>query len=79
MPKYICITCGHQYEETQEPPSKCLICEDERQYVNPEGQFCTTNNKLGQGHSNIVTSLEPGLNGVATEPKFAIWQRALLI
>ena len=66
MPKYICITCGHQYEETQEPPSKCLICEDERQYVNPEGQFCTTNNKLGQDHSNIVMSLEPGLNGVAT-------------
>jgi len=79
MPKYICVTCGHQYEDTREPPSKCLICEDERQYVNPEGQSWTTNNKLGQDHSNIVMSLEPGLNGVATEPKFAIGQRALLI
>ena len=79
MPKYICVTCGHQYEETQEPPSQCLICEDERQYVNLEGQSWTTNNKLGQDHSNIVKSLEPGLNGVATDPKFAIGQRALLI
>ena len=79
MPKYICVSCGNQYEETHEPPSRCLICEDERQYVNPEGQSWTTNNKLGQDHSNNVKSLEPGLKGVATEPKFAIGQRALLI
>ena len=33
MSLFICETCGTQYAETAQPPSHCLVCEDERQYV----------------------------------------------
>lgn len=35
--------------------------------------------ELAKGRRNIVKSLEPSLTGIATEPKFAIGQRALLV
>ncbi len=79
MPNYICVTCGHQYEETEGAPDHCLLCEDERQFVNPEGQSWTTLEGLQQEHHNVVKSLEPGLTGFGTEPRFAIGQRALLV
>ena len=79
MPNYICITCGNQYGETEGPPLHCLICEDERQYVNPQGQTWTTLDQLQQDHHNVLRSLELGLTEIVTEPKFAIGQRALLV
>jgi len=79
MQNYICTTCGHQFAESNEPPPHCPICEDDRQYVNPLGQAWTTLDELAQGHHNLVKSLETGLTGIATEPKFAIGQRALLV
>ena len=79
MPNYICITCGNQYGATEEPPAHCLICEEERQYVNPEGQMWVTHDDLEQSHNNVIRSLEPGLSEIETVPKFAIGQRALLV
>lgn len=79
MPNYICVTCGNQYALTEQPPQQCAICEDERQYVNPNGQTWTTLAELQQAHHNRITSLEPGLVQIGTEPKFAIGQRALLV
>ena len=79
MPNYICVMCGNQYQTTEEPPAHCLICEDERQYVNPEGQAWTTLAELQRAYHNIMRSLEPGLTETGTEPKFAIGQRALLV
>ena len=79
MPNYICVACGNQYEATEEPPAHCLICEDERQYVNPEGQSWTTHDELEREHRDVLGSLEPGLTEIGTEPKFAIGQRALLV
>jgi hypothetical protein len=79
MPNYICVTCGNQYQASEEPPAHCLICEDERQYVNPQGQAWTTLEDLGREHHNLVRPLEPGLTEIRTEPKFAIGQRALLV
>lgn len=79
MPNYICVTCGNQYEATEEPPAHCLICEDERQYINPEGQSWTTHDELERERHNVLGSLEPGLTEIGTEPKFAIGQRALLV
>ena len=38
MPAFICTTCGCQYPNTEAPPGFCLICRDDRQYVNPAGQ-----------------------------------------
>lgn len=79
MPNYICVTCGNQFAESSQPPSRCPICEDERQYVNPEGQSWTTLDELEREHHNVITPLEPGLTEIVTEPKFGIGQRALLV
>jgi glyoxylase-like metal-dependent hydrolase (beta-lactamase superfamily II) len=79
MNHYICITCGAQFTATAEPPPRCLICEDERQYVGHQGQRWTTLAELRREHRNTVESIEPGLTGFATEPRFAIGQQAHLI
>ena len=79
MPNYICSTCGIEYNEAEEPPHQCMICEDERQYVNPQGQSWTTLGELTVEHRNVLGTLEPGLTEIGTEPKFAIGQRALLV
>ncbi len=79
MPNYICATCGVQYPETSAPPAHCLICEEERQYVNPKGQQWTTLEEMRVNYHNVVRTEEPGLYGIGTEPAFAIAQRALLV
>jgi hypothetical protein len=42
MSHYICTTCGTQHAESEAPPGRCVICEDERQYVGWQGQLWTT-------------------------------------
>jgi len=79
MRNYICITCGQQFAGSEEPPRRCPICEDDRQFVNPRGQSWTTQDELGQEHHNVFRPLETGLTGIGTEPRFAIGQRALLV
>lgn len=79
MHNYICVTCGHQFAESEQPPERCPICEDDRQFVNPRGQSWTTLDELAREHHNVFTPLEPGLIGIGTEPRFAIGQRALLV
>jgi hypothetical protein len=76
---YLCITCGSQFSETAQPPEHCAICEDERQYVNPDGQKWTTLEELRSTHKNIIKQEEAGLYSINTEPKFGIGQRAFLI
>jgi hypothetical protein len=79
MPNFICVTCGIQYPESEQPPAHCLICEDERQYVNPNGQFWTTLDKLHQEHKNTIERIEPNLHRIKSEPKVALGQYAHLI
>jgi glyoxylase-like metal-dependent hydrolase (beta-lactamase superfamily II) len=79
MTNFICSTCGVQYEATEGAPADCRICEDERQYVPPDGQQWTTLDELQASHHNVIKEQEPGLLGIAAEPKFAIGQRALLV
>lgn len=79
MPHYICTTCGVQFSATPEPPEHCPICEDERQYVNAQGQSWTTLADLRANHTNSFKPQEPNLVGIGSEPTFAIGQRALLI
>ncbi len=79
MSHFICVTCGTQFAETDEPPEKCEICEDERQYVGWSGQQWTTLDELRQSHRSVVRLEELGLYGIGMEPSFAIGQRALLI
>lgn len=75
----ICVTCGNQYQATEEPPDQCPICEDERQYVYPAGQSWTTLEALRQKHGSVLHQLEPKLWQITTEPKFGIGQRTLLV
>jgi hypothetical protein len=79
MPFFICQTCGTQYSESDSPPSNCLICEDERQYIGWNGQQWTTLESLSSSHHNVIKAIEPGLTGIGTHPEFAIAQRALLV
>ncbi len=77
MEAFICVTCGTQFALSEREPDACPICEDERQYVGPEGQNWTTTAELAREHRNRIEEVEPGLHGIGTEPSFAIGQRAL--
>jgi glyoxylase-like metal-dependent hydrolase (beta-lactamase superfamily II) len=76
---FICTTCGTQFAASAEPPARCAVCEDERQYVNADGQEWTTLDELRAGHRAVVKEEGPGLTGLGIEPSFAIGQRVLLV
>lgn len=79
MEDFICVQCGTQFGETPEPPLRCPICEDERQFVRHGGQAWTTLKHLSADHRNRFEEEAPQLCGIGTEPEFAIGQRALLL
>jgi hypothetical protein len=79
MEHSICVTCGAQFAETAGPTPRCPICEDERQYIGHQGQRWTTLDELRRDHRNTIELIDPGLTGIATEPRFAIGQQAHLI
>ncbi len=79
MPVYICVTCGTQFPESQQPPPHCSICEDERQYVNPDGQQWTTLESLRPHHHLVIKPVEDGLYRLKPEPKVGIGQYAHLV
>ena len=79
MPSFICVTCGTQFAASGKEPSRCPICDEERQFVPPSGQSWTTHAALARRHCNSFRQHEPGLIGIGTVPAFAIGQRALLL
>ena len=80
MPYFVCKTCGVEYSESEAPPSKCIICEDDRQYVGWNGQQWITMDELKKdGYKNDVRQEETGLLGIGISPSFTIGQRALLV
>lgn len=79
MQNFICVTCGTQFAETSSEPESCPVCEDERQWVPPDGQHWTTLDELRQDHANRIEEIETNLTGIGAEPTFAIGQRALLV
>src|SRR6266576_1062985 len=79
MENFICMQCGMQFGETEEPPSRCPICDDERQFVRHAGQAWTTLQRLADERHNRFEDEAPQLLGIGTEPEFAIGQRALLL
>lgn len=80
MKNHICTTCGNQYAASERPPIRCVICEDERQYVGWQGQQWTTLEAMWKGnYQNQIRELEPNLFGIGTEPTFGIGQRSLLV
>jgi hypothetical protein len=79
MPNFICTTCGTQQAESEQPPTLCAVCEDDRQYIKATGQQWTTLERLRLTNRNSIRFEEPGLIGVGMDPQFAIGQRALLV
>lgn len=80
MTAWICRTCGTQYPASAKPPAACPICDDERQYVGPQGQRWTSLERLAaDGVRSALREQETGLLGVGTEPGVGIGQRALLV
>jgi hypothetical protein len=79
MKSFICVTCGTQHAPTAEPPSRCAICDEPRQYLRPTGQAWTTLEAMRISHFNAFRLHEPDLFGIGTFPSFAIGQRALLV
>ncbi|PGZ93113.1 hypothetical protein [Bacillus sp. AFS029533] len=80
MFKFICTTCGVQYNKSIDPPKYCIICSEERQYINPSGQSWTTLQSMKeQNYQNIIRFEEENLYSIVTSPKFGIGQTAYLI
>jgi len=78
LPLWTCEQCGAQFPESREPPASCLICEEERQFVNWKGQRWLNREEFAKAH-RLVWGDDLGLPGIAVEPGFAIAQRALLV
>jgi len=72
MKNFICVQCGVQFGQTAEPPSRCLICQDERQFVRHDGQEWTTLQELALYHRNCFEEEAPQLLGIGTNPDCAI-------
>jgi hypothetical protein len=78
MPFWTCSQCGAQFPDSTAPPRACLICEDERQFVNWKGQSFLSREALAQRYT-LSWRDDLGLLGLAVEPSLAIGQRALLL
>lgn len=81
LENYICETCGVQYRSTVSEPEQCTICNEERQYVNPNGQTWTTLEQMirnGNFRNEIIAD-EKNLYSIRTKPAFGIGQTAYLV
>ena len=79
MTPVICVTCGTQFTLSDTPPERCPICDDERQYIPPEGQKWTTLDEYRTTHHNVVAEEENNLYTIHPQPKAGIGQHAFLI
>jgi hypothetical protein len=77
--RYICVTCGMQYKESDGPPKSCPVCDDERQYVGWDGQRWTTLEEMRGKYRNFIKQEEPNLHSVHTSPQIGIGQRAFVV
>ncbi|CCD93501.1 conserved hypothetical protein [Bradyrhizobium sp. ORS 375] len=78
MPLWTCFQCGAQYADAPSPPAACKICDEERQFVNWNGQRFLSREELAERHP-VVWREDLGLIGLGLDPSFAIGQRALLV
>lgn len=77
---WVCPTCGANFRPGPEPPARCPVCEDERQFVPPTGQVWKTMGELtGDGSRTEVRDVEPGLFGIGAKPMIGVGQRALVV
>lgn len=79
MTHFLCATCGCQYEASEAPPTECIICADERQYIGPGGQRWTTLPQVNAAHKNLFELVAPNVYALYSTPAFGINQRAHLL
>jgi hypothetical protein len=79
MTVWICMTCGAHFTPQDNPPAHCPICDDERQFLGPNGQEWITRETLDLDHRNDWLEVESNLAGIGVSPRMGIGQRALLI
>ena len=78
LSSHICRTCGVWYPPSDDPPSHCAICEDDRQYVPQGGQQWLVPAELKAKHTNRIED-DDGVLGIGMRPSFAIDQRCVLV
>ena len=78
MPLWTREQCDAQFPEGDQPPAVCLICEDERQFVNWKGQSWVAREDLAKRHK-LVWRDDLGFAGIGLDLGFAIGRRALLV
>jgi hypothetical protein len=49
----ICVTCGTQFPPSGETPRSCPICQDDRQFIGPQGQEWISLDDLRKTHRNV--------------------------
>jgi glyoxylase-like metal-dependent hydrolase (beta-lactamase superfamily II) len=78
---WICPACGANYQPSPEPPPRCPLCEDERQWVPPTGQEWKTMDELARaGYRTEVREAEPNLIGIGVHPGgVGVGQRGLIV
>ena len=79
-PAWICRTCGNQHPPTAEPPERCRVCTDDRQYVPASGQPWTHLAELAaERRTTTWAEVEPGLFELTVSPSIGIGHRGLLV
>ena len=77
---WVCPTCGANYPPGPEPPARCPLCEDERQWVPPSGQVWKKMGELAEeGLRTEVRDVEPDLFGIGVRPGIGVGQRGLVV
>jgi len=79
MANFICMQCGAQFPDSDAPPERCPICDEERQYIRWAGQAWTTLDGMRQSYSLKIADEAENITGIGSDPAFAINQRALLL
>ena len=75
----ICTTCGTQYPPDQQVPELCTICNDDRQYINENGQAWTSMEDLQNNYSTRISKLNDQISALKMQPDFALANRTLLV
>lgn len=77
---WLCVTCGNEYPDAAAPPDRCLICDEERQYLPADGQQWTRLTADTFADRRLtVREVEPQITEFTLDPPIGIGQHALLV
>ncbi|AWB92410.1 hydrolase [Aeromicrobium chenweiae] len=80
MTIWTCAACAIEHADTEVPPTVCVVCSDDRQFVPASGQRWTTQAELAAaGHHGVIGELEEDLFAVDVVPELGIGQRGLFL